>query len=253
MINTGGGRLQETKTGSITEAIFEDESEPITVYYYVSTSDESPLADEINLLNPSFTTSCGQTWYAWVKAVDIFGNYTIKELTPRYTWECCYVEWWEETSCSSRGQQSWRRKNYCTNSYETKVEGGCEAIYSRTWSTCDYGSQYETIKYYWDNELYERSGDSRCCAQTMCDDYWNDYCDYNNTRERYCYKYTADCGYESYTEKKSCGTVYTCSMYCGGADPSTAKTIYCLSFCGSEKCSTSPNGPFIYSSTSLIC
>ena len=158
-----GGRVS---LGSFTQATFTDKNPPVTVTYLVKTNSSTPAASSITSTSRTFSTTCGQTYYVFAKAVDSLGNYTIRQLGSVSSEACCDEGTYRYSSCSSRGYEIHSRYNECT--------GRTESI---------------TTTY-------------TCRSNSVCDYSWGP-CEPNNKKYRYCYYYIGGRYYE-YEESTYC-------------------------------------------------
>lgn len=108
--------------GNISEAIFEDASEPITVYYYYSSSASTPASSSFTATTgsgftcPSCSCTSSKTRYGFAKAVDAKGNETIKKLGSYTKSKCSSTN----SKCSSSGDDSGGGSSGGTEYYDTQ-------------------------------------------------------------------------------------------------------------------------------------
>lgn len=162
--------------GGATQPNFTDKSNPIRYYYYVSTSYNQPAASQITASSPYFSTSCGNNYYVWVKAVDALGNYTIKLLGSIYSGDCCNPAVYQGRSCNRRGWYEEEYYNECTGRYDyVRTDRPCESedTYCDRDTWCDSrGREYKTCYYYYGG--VEESYDRRVGYCEDDDDDWDD-------------------------------------------------------------------------------
>ena len=154
-VYVSGGKVS---LGSITTATFTDKNPPITVYYLVKTTSSTPSSSSFTSTSRTFSYSCGTTYYAFAKAVDSLGNYTIKSLGSITSAACCSEGTYKYYYCNTNGYEVHSRYNECLGKTETKTTNiACESE-----STCDYywgvcepdGYQYRTCNYSYGGRIY---------------------------------------------------------------------------------------------------
>ena len=162
-VYVSGGKVS---LGSITTATFTDKNPPITVYYLVKTTSSTPLSSSFTSTSKTFSYSCGTTYYAFAKAIDSLGNYTIKSLGSVTSAACCNEGTYRYSGCSSYGYEIQSRYNECLGRTETRTTTiACESS-----STCDYswgpcespGYKYRTCYYYYGGFRYSYQDSTSC-------------------------------------------------------------------------------------------
>lgn len=98
--------------GSVTEANFSDVSTPIIVKYLIKTDSTTPSYNDFSSTSRTFSTSCGNTYYAYALAVDSLGNYTIQYLGNKNSDVCkTYVNACCDGSCLASTHE-WPSRTY---------------------------------------------------------------------------------------------------------------------------------------------
>ena len=166
LYKSGGILSISGTTGSVTTATFTDVSTPITVYYYFTTSTATPSTTTLNSTKKTFTARCGTKYYAWAKAVDKLGNYTMKYLGSKDAPACCSVGNYRYYTCSDRGWKIEGRDNECTGEFETRITSEPCNYYG---DCGDYGGcttsnlKWRYCEHYYGNEL-DWKGESQPCT-----------------------------------------------------------------------------------------
>ena len=165
-----GGIVSE---GSVSDAFFEDVSKPITVYYIIKEKQEDPLVTEFTSTTKMFSTKCATTYYAYAKAVDSLGNYTIKYLGYKTTDSCCSEGIYGSKYCNNKGWYEQSRYNECLGKNEIKtLTDACQTSLfdCGSWGECKSTGKKSRTCYYYDGGVKKSKKDSKSCTYVEPED-----------------------------------------------------------------------------------
>lgn len=228
--------------GSIADSVWSDDSEPITLYYAMTMEDTQPEANAITSTSQTIDMSACGNHYVWAKAVDRFGNYTIRKMGNYDS----AGEWSNSGTCSDQGWQAQTRTNLCTNEAENQ-NIACNSQTFTEESCYDLCSSrgFCSSKYYYSGGVKKRLYDmSTACMSANCPQYYtcNNKGWYNNV---YCY-YGGSLRVNPDAEKIACyydapaNSWHLNITYAPGyCDPTGMQQIgYCLRYYGGNCIST---------------